>query len=116
MLMQDPPAAAKVLLLHLTSEEGEAIIRRWTKHSAPSFGAKLTYAGYENIPSSYLICEEDLAGPVEIIQQPRIDMIERVSGRKVDVTSIKTGHMLNITAVKETVAWILYVAEKAQEN
>lgn len=116
MLMEDPPAAAQILLQHLTPEEGEAIVSRWAKHSALSFGNELTYAGYENVPSSYLICEEDLAGPVETIQQPKIDMMERVSGRKVDVASIKTGHMLNVTAVKETVEWILSVARKAEDS
>ncbi|KAJ9605228.1 hypothetical protein H2200_010618 [Cladophialophora chaetospira] len=116
MLIEDPPAAARALLQHVTPEEGEAIVRRWAKHSAPSFGDPLTYAGYKDIPASYLICEEDLAGPVEIIQVPKIEIIEKVSGRKVDTTSIKTGHMPNVTAVKETVEWIVSVAEKVEKS
>lgn len=116
MLIEDPVAAASVLLQHVTPEEGAAIVKGWAKHSAPSFSNPLTYAGYKDIPASYLICEEDLAGPPEIIQIPRIDMIEQVGGRKVDVASLKTGHMANVTAVTETVEWILNVAKKLQKN
>jgi hypothetical protein len=112
MLIEDPAATAGALLQHLSPEEGEAVVRGFTKHSAASFVDKLTYAGYKDIPVSYLICEEDLAGPPEIIQRPTIDMIEQVSGRKVDVTSIRAGHMPNVTAQKETIQWILDVAKK----
>jgi hypothetical protein len=116
MLIEDPPAAASVLLQHVTPEEGDVIVKGWAKHSAPSFGNPLTHAGYKDIPASYLICEEDLAGPMEIIQLPRIDLIEQVSGRKVDTTRIKTGHMPNVTAVQETVEWILSVAKKVEKS
>ncbi len=99
----------------MSPEEGEAIVRDFAKHSATSFVNELTYAGYKDIPASYLVCEEDLIGPPEV-QRAGIEMIEQVSGRKVDVTSVKAGHCPNLTAEKETIEWILSVAKKVQES
>ena len=99
----------------MSPEEGEAVVRDFAKHSATSFVNELTYAGYKDIPASYLVCEEDLIGPPEV-QRAGIEMIEQVSGRKVDVTSVKAGHCPNLTAEKETIEWILSVAKKVQES
>lgn len=42
-----------------------------------------------------------------------IEMVERESGNKVDVTRIQAGHAPNVTAVEELVDWIVGMAEKA---
>lgn len=115
MLMEDPAATAAMICQELPPHEGEAIVRGFAKHSAQSFGNELTHAGYKDIPASYLLCEEDKAGPADF-QREMIAMIEDVSGRKVDVTSIKAGHCPNLTAEKETIAWVLAVAKKAEES
>lgn len=81
-------------------------------HSAISFANELTYAGYKDIPVSYLVCEEDLCIPPNI-QREEIEKIEKVSGRKVDVTSIKTGHVPPASQPQLVVDWILSVAGKA---
>ncbi|KAK5197987.1 hypothetical protein LTR99_009405 [Exophiala xenobiotica] len=114
-LQEDPAGTARLILQHLSPEEGEAIVRDFAKHSATCFVNELTYAGYKDIPVSYLVCEDDLIGSPEM-QRAGIDMIEQVSGRKVDVTSIKSGHCPNLAAKKETIDWILSVAKKAQES
>jgi hypothetical protein len=115
MLMEDPAATARMICQLLPSREGEAIVRDFAKHSAQSFGNELTYAGYKDIPASYLLCEEDMAGPPDF-QREMIAMIEEASGRKVDVTSIKADHCPNLSAEKKTIEWVLNVAKKAQES
>ena len=115
-MYHDPPAAtAAVVLSHLSLEEGEAWIKKFSKHSAVSFIGELTYAGYKDIPVSYLFCEEDLCIPSKI-QKAEIEMMEKESGQKVNVTSIKADHCPNITATQETIDWILDVAERAKDN
>lgn len=115
MRMEDPTATAAMLCPDLPTEEGEALVKGFAKHSAQSFGNELTYAGYRNIPVSYLLCEKDEAGPPEF-QREMIAMIEEASGRKVDVTSVQTGHFPNLAAEKETVEWIVNLVKKAQTN
>jgi hypothetical protein len=115
MLIEDPVATAGLVCQELTSKEAETIVRGLAKHSAQSFGNELTYAGYKDVPVSYLLCEEDLAGPPDF-QRNMIAMIEEVSGQKVDVTNIKAGHFPNLTAEEETIDWVLNVAEKTQQS
>ena len=45
-----------------------------------------------------------------------IELIERVSERKVDVTRIKTGHCPNASAPEKVIDWILDVARKVEEG
>lgn len=103
--MQDLPPAV-----------GEAVVKGFAKHSARSFGDKLTHAGYADIPVSYLVTENDMAGPPEIIQRPQIDMINRLNSHKVDVTSVYAGHMMNLSAEKETIDWIVSLARKVEQS
>lgn len=86
-------------------------MKKFPHHSAVSFAGELTYAGYKDIPVSYLLCEEDLCIPVNI-QRQGIDLIEKVSGKKVDVTSIKAGHCPTESAPQKVIDWILDVARK----
>ncbi len=113
MLIEDPAATAALTNNKLSPEQGEAVVRSFAKHSAQSFGNKLTHAGYQDIPASYLLCEEDLAGPPPF-QRDMIAMIEEVSGRKVDVTRIQADHCANLSAEREVFEWIVNVAKKAQ--
>ena len=93
-------------------EEAVFWIRKMTKHSSATFTNELTHAGYKDIPVSYLFCEEDKCIPPKN-QRIGIDLIERVSGSKVEVTSIKTDHVPNVSAPQLVVDWIVGVAEKA---
>jgi hypothetical protein len=102
-------------LSHLSLEEGEAWVKKFPKHSAVSFAGELTYAGYKDIPVSYLFCEEDLCIPAKI-QRAGIEMMEKESGKNVNVTSIKADHCPNFTATQKVVDWILDVAGRAKNN
>ena len=115
MLMEDPAGTARMVCQKLPAEEGEAVIQGFAKHSAQSFGNELTHAGYKDIPVSYLLCEEDMAGP-PAFQREMIAMIEEVSGQKVDVTNIQADHCANLSAEKETIEWVIGVAKKAQHR
>lgn len=95
----------------LPQEEGEAWAGKMTAHSAASFGGALTYAGYKDVPVSYLICEEDLIIPAGS-QSRMVDLVEHETSRKVDVTRIPAGHAPNITATQAVVDWIINVAKK----
>lgn len=101
----------RLLLPGLPQEEGELWAGKMTAHSAFSFGDALTYAGYKDVPVSYLVCEEDLLIPA-VSQTRMIDLIEQESSRKVDVTKIPAGHAPNVTATQAVVDWIVHVASK----
>ena len=103
---------AEISFSDLPKEEGEAWVRKFPPHSAVSFAGELTYAGYKDIPVSYLVCEDDLCIPPKV-QREEISLIEKESGRKVDVTSIKAGHVPVASKAREVIDWVLDVASKA---
>lgn len=112
-MYHDPvSASAAIVFSSLSKEEGEAYTRRFVQHSAISFGGELTYPGYKDVPVSYLFCENDLTIPAAV-QKAGIETIEKESGNKVDVTSIKADHCPSITDFPATLAWVLDVAAKS---
>ncbi|KAK4113193.1 alpha/beta-hydrolase [Canariomyces notabilis] len=106
-------AAAQLSFSGFPQEEGEAWIRRFPRHSAASFAGKLTHPGYSDVSVSYLICEKDRVIPPDI-QRDGIAMIERESGRKVDVTTVQAGHVPMVNKVREVVDWILHMARQEE--
>ncbi|KAK7752316.1 hypothetical protein SLS62_005652 [Diatrype stigma] len=92
------------------SEEALPFARRMTKHSAASFANPLTYAGYKDVPVSYLLCEEDLAISSSA-QRAGIELIERESGRPVEVTSLKAGHAPTLSRPQEVEDWVVGLFE-----
>lgn len=105
--------SAEICFSDIPQEEGEAWMRKFPKHSAPSFMGELTYPGYKDVPVSYLLCEEDLCIPPRN-QQVGIDLIEKESGAKVDVTSLKAGHIPNERQPQVIADWILSVVRKSE--
>lgn len=111
-MVHDPPEpSAKLTFSDLPLEEGVAWIKKFPQHSAISFVNPLTHAGYKDIPVSYLLCEKDLVIPPEV-QKTGIEMIEKESGRKVDVTAIPRDHVPNARYPEEVADWIVKVAGK----
>lgn len=102
----------KIKLNHFTLDGEESWIEKFPKHSAISFSNELTHAGYKDMPVSCLVCEEDLCIPVDV-QDREIEMIERESGMKVDVTRIRADHCPNITSTHATTDWIVSVPKSA---
>ena len=107
-----PESTAEICFSAISLEEGTAWVKKFPKHTAISFENPLTYAGYKEIPCSYLLCEQDLCIPATT-QRAGIDMIEKESGRKVDVTSINADHIPTITSKKDAVDWMIGLGAKA---
>lgn len=79
-------------------------------HSSASFDNELTHAGYKHVPVSYLVCEGD--GTVTVnAQKEMIQLVESVTGNKVDVTTIKSGHVPIFSAPQDVVAWVVRLVE-----
>ncbi|MCJ1384566.1 hypothetical protein MMC17_007683 [Xylographa soralifera] len=104
--------SAAISFSDLPKQEAEACVKKFVRHSAVSFANEVTYAGYKDIPVSWLLCEDDLGIPPET-QKEAIELIEKESGEQVDVTSIKSGHCPNVSNPQEVIHWILDVARKA---
>ncbi|KAI0176149.1 alpha/beta-hydrolase [Hypoxylon sp. FL1284] len=113
MYHADISQGASLSFSDVPRDEGEASVRKLTKHSAVSFTNPLTYPGYKDVPVSYLLCEDDLSVPAEI-QKKGIDMIQRESGKDVDVVAIKAGHFPPISKPQQVVEWILHVLAQSK--
>ncbi|PYI09624.1 alpha/beta-hydrolase [Aspergillus sclerotiicarbonarius CBS 121057] len=104
----DRAAIAAACFSDMPPDEGMAWTRRFTRHSAASMADPLTYAGYQDVPVSYLLCGGDRVVPAGV-QQAAIDMVARESGREVDVTVVATGHAPVVSAPELVVDWIVQV-------
>ncbi|KAK7962820.1 uncharacterized protein PG986_003645 [Apiospora aurea] len=91
-------------------EEGIVWAKKLVKHSAASFATPLTYSGYKDVPVSYLLCTGDRTIPAGI-QQKGIDMVERETGRVVDVTRIDSDHVAPLSHPEAVVEWMLKLAK-----
>lgn len=107
--------SAAICFSDIPKEQGEAWLRKFSRHSSVSFMGELTYAGYKDVPVSYMLCEKDLCIPPKN-QKKGIELIEEVSGRKVDVTSINAGHIPNESQPQVVIDWIVGAAKKAEEG
>ncbi|PYI07322.1 alpha/beta-hydrolase [Aspergillus sclerotiicarbonarius CBS 121057] len=99
----------------LPREEGEMWARKLTRHSASAFPSELTHAGYRDIPVSWLLSEDDLCIPATL-QRASMAMVERESGHRIDVTSIKAGHCPFISKPSLVTDWVLDIVAKVQST
>ena len=49
----------------LADSDAEIWVKRLSHHSGPTFTSHLTFAAWKTIPSTYILCEEDQALPIE---------------------------------------------------
>ena len=111
MYYHDIPKLAALSFSDMPPKEGEIWARKLAHHSAASFANPLTYAGFKDVPVSYLLCLHDLTITPET-QKSGIDMIERETGKKVAVTSLEADHVAPLTHTDEVVRWVVQLAEK----
>lgn len=109
----DMGVVASTTFSNIPLGEGEYWAKKLVKHSAVSFSTPLTYAGYKDVPVSYFIAEGDRSITSEY-QRSRVELIERVSGNKVDVTTSGADHAPPISALNDVVDWVLGVAAKLE--
>ncbi|KAI0883619.1 alpha/beta-hydrolase [Annulohypoxylon maeteangense] len=91
----------------------EALVEQFQCHSSVSFTNELTYAGYKDVPVSYLFCEEDSC-VIPQTQRDGIEVVEKESGNRVDITYVKAGHCPSVTTPQEVIDWIIRAAEKGE--
>ncbi|KAH9896243.1 Alpha/beta hydrolase fold-1 [Xylariomycetidae sp. FL2044] len=108
--ISDVTQAASLSLSELPKEEGEYWAGRLTAHSSVALMDPCRYAGWKDLPVSYLVCENDHTVTLEN-QTTLIDMVERETGRNVDVMRIASGHAPNITEPQLMLDWILKLAK-----
>ncbi|KAF2684508.1 alpha/beta-hydrolase [Lentithecium fluviatile CBS 122367] len=111
MTHPDPALTAKYAFSDLPLSEGTKWVKTFSEHSAISFANELTYAGYKDVPVSYLFCEADEC-VIPAAQQRAIDVIEKANGGKVDVTRIKSDHCPNVSHPEMVVDWFVGLVEK----
>ncbi|KAI0896795.1 Alpha/beta hydrolase fold-1 [Annulohypoxylon nitens] len=102
---------AEIVFSDLPLEEGKYWGKKLVKQSAASFSTILTYAGYKDVPVSYLVAEGDKS-ILPATQRSQIAMIERVTGNKVDVSTVDSGHVATISHPQNVIDYILKVAQK----
>ncbi|KAF2877482.1 Alpha/Beta hydrolase protein [Massariosphaeria phaeospora] len=111
LYLPDLALAGQIVFSSLPPEEATKEVANFVQHSPLCFASELTYAGYKDVPVSYLFCEKDECVPPSV-QQAGIDMIEKESGNAVDVTRFPCDHVPSVTAPEKVVDWILATAAK----
>ncbi|KAI1130818.1 alpha/beta-hydrolase [Nemania abortiva] len=113
---ENPELSAPYTFSDLSTEEALVWNAKFSFHSARSFTDPLDYAGYRDIPVSYLLCEKDQIISPEL-QQKGIDLINAAkkagNAGEVDVTRFQSGHCPNTFVPKEVVEWIIATANKS---
>ncbi|KAF7358003.1 AB hydrolase-1 domain-containing protein [Mycena venus] len=102
-MVMDPAGCAPIVYSDLAPEEALSWAKQMPNHSAVSFGQKLTYAAYKDIPASYLFCEGDKCVTPELQNRIIAAMESEMGGRIVDRHSAKADHAVNISQPKTMV-------------
>jgi len=103
----DAEGSANLTFANLPLEQGVELVKKMTRHSAVSFAGELTFAAYEHVPVSLVLCEKDVVVPPDF-QTKVIETIERESGRKVDVVRLpESDHCPNVSRPVELGAAIM---------
>ncbi|KAF1995437.1 alpha/beta-hydrolase [Amniculicola lignicola CBS 123094] len=106
----DPARSAEYCCNDLPAEQGTAFLASFPQHSSVSFAGVLTYASYLDVPVSWLFAENDKCVTPNV-QQECIDMVERESGNKVDVTRIETDHIPIVGHPQKVIDWFVKLVE-----
>ena len=86
-------------------------------HSSASLRDPLTYAGYKDVPVSYLICEKDMTIPTDSARD-MIELIEREGGNKVDEVdcggeqTVRSGYFSTLPSIEINQGIIRFVRLK----
>lgn len=104
---------AEIVFSDLPLQQGLYWGSKLVKHSAASFTSPLTYGGYNDVPVSYLVAEDDKS-ILPATQRAQIKMIEEASGKKVHVTSIHSDHAPPVSHPQQVINWILGVARRSK--
>ncbi|KAF2250569.1 alpha/beta-hydrolase [Trematosphaeria pertusa] len=98
------PHAAGVFYNDLPEADQQYWYAKTSTHSFGTKTAKATAASWKEIPTGYLLCEEDI--PIPPFAQELMTGQVREMGGEIEITRIKSGHSPFLSRVDETVAWI----------
>lgn len=112
MRLANPSLTAAHMYNNWPEERATAWARASPKQSALSFASPLKHAAYKDIPSTYILCEQDGIIPPSK-QEQYIENIRLATGKDVDVRRLNTNHVPNLTNVEEVVTLILEIASTA---
>ncbi|KAF7328220.1 Alpha/beta-hydrolase [Mycena venus] len=93
----DPVKGAPIIFSDLPLDEAVSWTTKFSTHSPVSFGQKVTYAAYKDIPISYVLCENNvLITPAQ--QEKIIAALEgEMGGETVDRHPVQCGHGINVS-------------------
>ncbi|KAF8205331.1 Alpha/Beta hydrolase protein [Mycena galopus ATCC 62051] len=88
---------APIIFSDLPLDEAVAWTAKFSTHSPVSFGQKVTYAAYKDIPISYVLSENDaLITPAQ--QYKNMAGLEgEMGGKTVDLHPVQSGHGINVS-------------------
>ncbi|KAF2688409.1 alpha/beta-hydrolase [Lentithecium fluviatile CBS 122367] len=102
------PSAANVFYNDLSQEQQQEWYAKTKHHTFATKQAKATAASWKEIPTSYLLCEDDLAIPA-FAQEAMTGMVRDMGG-EIEVERIKSGHSPFLSRPGEVVGWLRRVA------
>jgi pimeloyl-ACP methyl ester carboxylesterase len=108
-MVLDVDSIAMAFYSNCPYEEARRIAMANTNQSAQSFQDPLTYAGYNNIPVTWMFTDDDVFIPPDL-QRRYIAQIEKSSRKRVEVMHYATDHCPNISEPEAMVECIRRVA------
>ncbi|KAF2847040.1 alpha/beta-hydrolase [Plenodomus tracheiphilus IPT5] len=121
MTNADPVATAAIVFNSLSPAHGAEEAAKFGKHSSTCFADNLTYAGYKDLPVSWLVCEDDRCVSPEV-QENGITAIEESwkgterEGKKVDVVRLDVDHVPFMSKGAEVEKWVVEFLEKGGKD
>ncbi|OQV01256.1 hypothetical protein CLAIMM_06644 [Cladophialophora immunda] len=109
MRLADPALSGTRMYDGWPEERAVAWARAAPKQSALSFASPVTYTAFKDIPSSYILCEQDQVVP-PALQEEYIENIRIVAGRAADVHKLASNHVPNLTSTETLAKLILKIA------
>ncbi|KAG9194969.1 hypothetical protein G6011_00089 [Alternaria panax] len=109
--LQDPyvfPTDPGIFYNGLDDDEQKYWFEKIQSQAVKSFYAPATGAAWKEIPTCYLLCEEDECVPPSV-QEKMVKAVEEEGG-EVEITRLKSGHSPFLSRADETVEWIRRVA------
>ena len=100
------PEDATWVFSELPENVGRSLIAAMPGHSLQSFRDPLTYAGYDKIPVTYLMCHNDKVIPLHV-QEAMVTDLKKTNTFGITVLECSAGHVPNISQPSEVVQAIL---------
>lgn len=89
----------------LPSAEADAWLSKMSFQPAEGWNDVVTYCGWKDIPSTYLVCERDAVFPPEMQRQ-----CAKMAGSEIETCS--AGHMVMLSQPERVVEVVVRAAEK----